>query len=316
MKILLPLEAKGERLDSSLVSFFAEHHPDLHLSRTKVQNLINGGHVKMAKRNKTLTSQIVHGGEAVWVHFPEAKESEKAAEDIPLSIVYEDSHLIIIDKPCGMVVHPAPGNPTGTLLNALLHYCGDSLEGIQGVKQPGIVHRLDKQTSGLMMVAKTEQAHLLLSDMLKEHVIRRKYYALIWGVPKDLEGTVRAPIGRSFHNRQKMAIHSKGKPSTTHYKVLKSSKYISLVECRLETGRTHQIRLHMAHLGHQVLGDTLYGSVPKNSPLPIKKRAAELFPATIAHALMSYSLELEHPITQEILSFQLELPSSFSELVE
>ncbi len=315
MKLIVPLEAKGSRLDSFLVSYFAEHQPDLHVSRTKIQNLINGGYVKMSKRKKTLTSQIIQGGETVWVHFPEAKSSDRIAEEIPLSIIYEDSHMVVVDKPCGMVVHPAPGNPDGTLVNALLHHCGDSLEGIQGIKQPGIVHRLDKQTSGLMVAAKTEQAHILLSDMFKEHTIRRKYYALVWGIPKELEGTINAPIGRSFHNRQKMAIHNKGKPSITHYTVLQSTKHLSLLECRLETGRTHQIRLHMAHLGHQVLGDALYGSVPKSVPLPIKKQAAELFPVTIAHALVSYSLELQHPITKEVLSFQIEPPEAFAQML-
>jgi 23S rRNA pseudouridine1911/1915/1917 synthase len=315
MKIIVPLESKGNRLDTFLVSYFNEHHAELCVSRTKIQNLINGGHIKMSNRHKTFTSQLIQGKESIWVTFPEAKKSDRSAEDIPLSILYEDEYMIVLDKPYGMVVHPAPGNSSGTLLNAILHHCGDSLEGIQGVKQPGIVHRLDKQTRGLMMVAKTEKAHLKLSEMLKDHVIDRRYIALVWGELKDLEGTINAPIGRSFHNRQKMAIHNKGKPSVTHYKVLDFNNKVSLIECRLDTGRTHQIRLHMTHLGHPVLGDVLYGSAPKGLSPERKKQLLEAFPPAQAHALISYSLKLIHPILNKELYFTLPVPLEFTNVL-
>lgn len=316
MKIIVPLSAKGQRLDVFLVTHFEGHAAPYNLSRTRIKTLISDGCIKMPKRHKVFTSQILQGNEEIFLNIPESVETSYEGEDIPLDIEYEDEHMIILYKPVGMVVHPAPGNPKGTLVNALIYHCGDSLKGISGVKQPGIVHRLDKQTQGLMMAAKTEEAHKKLSDMLRDHVIDRRYLALVWRPFNEMQGTVNAPIGTSFHNRQKMAIHSKGREAITHYTVLQQTEQLALVECRLETGRTHQIRLHMAHLGHQVLGDELYGNPPKSLKLEHKVFLNERFSPQHGHALVSYKLKLTHPITHQELSFQRPLPNNFQEVLD
>lgn len=311
MKITVPLSAKGQRLDVFLVSYFESHAAPYNLSRTRIKTLISDGCIKMPKRHKVFTSQTLQGNEEIYVTVPDAVATSYEGENIPLDIEYEDDHMLVLYKPVGMVVHPAPGNPSGTLVNALIHHCGESLKGISGVKQPGIVHRLDKQTQGLMMAAKTEEAHKKLSDMLRDHVIDRRYLALVWRPFDDPKGTVNAPIGTSFHNRQKMAIHSKGRPAVTHYSVLEQTQQLALVECRLETGRTHQIRLHMAHLGHQVLGDELYGSPPKGLKSTEKTFLADRFGPEYGQGLASYKLALEHPITGARLSFERPMPQVF-----
>lgn len=311
MKIIVPVSAKGMRLDVFLVNNFEGHPAPYNLSRTRIKTLISEGCIKMPKRHKVFTSQILQGNEEIFLNLPAPVEATYEGEDIPLDIVYEDDHMIVLYKSVGMVVHPAPGNPTGTLVNALVHHCGESLKGISGVKQPGIVHRLDKQTQGLMMAAKTEEAHKKLSDMLRDHVIDRRYLALVWRSFEESKGTVNAPIGTSFHNRQKMAIHNKGRNAVTHYTVLQQTKQLALVECKLETGRTHQIRLHMAHLGHQVLGDELYGNMPKGLKKEHKDFLTEHFGPEHGHALASYYLKLNHPITHQEMTFQRELPDNF-----
>jgi 23S rRNA pseudouridine1911/1915/1917 synthase len=315
MKITVPLSAKGQRLDVFLVSHCEGYAAPYNLSRTRIKALISDGCIKMPKRHKVFTSQILQGNEEIYLNIPESIETSYEGENIPLDIEYEDEHMIVLYKPVGMVVHPAPGNPRGTLVNALIYHCGDSLKGISGVKQPGIVHRLDKQTQGLMMAAKTEEAHKKLSDMLRDHVIDRRYLSLVWRPFEEMQGTVNAPIGTSFHNRQKMAIHGKGRDAITHYTVVQQTKQLALIECCLETGRTHQIRLHMAHLGHQVLGDELYGNPPKGLKLEHKTFLKEHFSSQHGHALVSYKLKLTHPITQEKLSFQRPMPKSFEEVL-
>lgn len=315
MKISVPISAKGQRLDLFLVNHFENQPSPLNLSRTRIKSLISEGCIKIPKRHKVFTSQILQGNEDIFLTIPDAIQPSYEGEDIPLDIVYEDDHMLVLYKPVGMVVHPAPGNPTGTLVNALIHHCGDSLKGISGVKQPGIVHRLDKQTQGLMMAAKTEEAHKKLSDMLRDHSIDRRYLALVWNPFDVFHGTVNAPIGQSFYNRQKMAIHSKGRPAVTHYTVLQQNKALSLIECCLETGRTHQIRLHMAHLGHQVLGDELYGGPPKGLKKEQKVFLSEHF-GTKGHALVSYKLSLTHPITHQNLSFERDLPLNFKAVLD
>lgn len=316
MKITVPQSAKGQRLDVFLVTHFEGQAAPYNLSRTRIKTLISDGCIKMPKRHKVFTSQILQGNEEISLNIPESVETSYEGENIPLDIEYEDEHMIVLYKPVGMVVHPAPGNPKGTLVNALIYHCGDSLKGISGVKQPGIVHRLDKQTQGLMMAAKTEEAHKKLSDMLRDHIIDRRYLALVWRPFEEMQGTVNAPIGTSFHNRQKMAIHSKGREAITHYTVVQQTKQLALVECRLETGRTHQIRLHMAHLGHQVLGDELYGNPPKGLKLEHKAFLNERFSPRHGHALVSYKLKFAHPITREELSFQRDLPNNFQEILD
>lgn len=316
MKITVPDSAKGQRLDIFLADYLKDSPPPLNLSRTRIKSLIGSGHLRIPKRHKVFTSQILQGTEVIYLTMPEAEQPSYEPEDIPLDIAFEDEHMLILYKPVGMVVHPAPGNYTGTLVNALLHHCGDSLKGISGVAQPGIVHRLDKATQGLMMAAKTEEAHKKLSDMLRDHAVDRRYLALVWGQLKEPKGTVDAPIGRSFHNRQKMAIHSKGRNAITHYTVLQQTSKLALVECKLETGRTHQIRLHMAHLGHQVLGDELYGRPPKELSPEQKGAIPTLFGADSGHALASYSIRLTHPITGEIIDIQRPTPHNFTQALQ
>ena len=316
MKITVPIAAKGQRLDVFLVTHFEGHPAPFNLSRTRVKTLIGDGFIKMQKRHKVFTSQILQGNEEIFIALPDVVETSYEGEDIPLDIAFEDEHMIVLYKPVGLVVHPAPGNPKGTLVNALIHHCGDSLKGISGVKQPGIVHRLDKQTQGLMMAAKTEEAHKKLSDMLRDHIVDRRYLALVWRPFAEKKGTIDAPIGTSFHNRQKMAIHNKGRSAVTHYTLLQQTSQLALVECKLETGRTHQIRLHMAHLGHQVLGDELYGNPPKGLKLAQKAFLSEHFSPTHGQALASYKLSFNHPITGELLSFERELPANFKAILD
>lgn len=316
MKITVPISAKGKRLDVFLVAHFEGHAAPYNLSRTRIKTLISQGCIKMPKRHKVFTSQILQGNEDISLKIPESIDTSYEGEDIPLDIVFEDEHMIILYKPVGMVVHPAPGNPNGTLVNALIHHCGDSLKGISGVKQPGIVHRLDKQTQGLMMAAKTEEAHKKISTMLRDHVVDRRYLALVWHPFDEKSGMVNAPIGVSFHNRQKMAVHSKGRDAITHYTILQQTSQLALVECKLETGRTHQIRLHMAHLGHQVLGDELYGNPPKGLKQEQKAFLSENFSQIYGHALVSYKLSLTHPILSRRLSFERDMPHSFKETLK
>ena len=247
---------EGERLDKVICAFAPE------LSRSFVQKVFDDGGVTVNGKPSKKSYPVAQGDE-VLVLAPELKELEAQPQDIPLDIRYEDESLLVVNKPRGMVVHPAPGNPDGTLVNALLHHCAGGLSGINGVIRPGIVHRIDKNTSGLLIVAKTDEAHVSLASQIQAHSFTREYRAVVHGSFKELSGTVDAPIGRNPNDRKKMcvtSVHSRN--AVTHYEVLETYKGFSYIKVRLETGRTHQIRVHMAHIGHPVAGDDVYG--PKN----------------------------------------------------
>ena len=245
-------EEQGRRLDQFLAEALEE------LTRSAAQRLAEEGNVllngKPLKKNYKMA-----GGETVEVHLPDPEPIDAVPQNIPLDIAYEDEDLLVINKPKGMVVHPAPGNPDGTVVNAVLYHCGDSLSGIGGAFRPGIVHRIDKDTSGLLIIAKHDRAHLFLSEQLKDHTLSRTYEAVVIGNLKEDRGTVDAPIGRSPKDRKKMAIVPDGRRAVTHYEVIARYPGYTHVRCKLETGRTHQIRVHMASLGHPIAGDEVYG---------------------------------------------------------
>lgn len=293
------------------------------LSRSRVQALIADGCVELNGLKCTDTSRKVRAGEVATLQMPELEEAEPAAEDIPLDVVYEDDDLLVINKAVGMVVHPGAGNHTGTLVNALLHHCGDSLSGIGGVMRPGIVHRLDKETSGLMVVAKHDAAHQGLAAQLEDRSLSRVYKALVLKVPTPLKGCVDAPIGRDPRNRLKMAIRGQGgKDARTHYLVKANYKdACSLVECKLESGRTHQIRVHMESIKHSLIGDPLYG--PQNTALIAALKKGEYEQDTIdaclnfpRQALHAEKLSFVHPVKSEEMSFVSELPDDLSNLLK
>jgi 23S rRNA pseudouridine1911/1915/1917 synthase len=241
---------------------------------------------------------------------PEPAPAHNEPQDIPLRIVFEDEHLLVVDKPAGLVVHPAAGNPDGTLVNALLHHCGGSLSGIGGVARPGIVHRIDKDTSGLLVVAKTDVAHEGLARQFAAHSIERRYLAIVNSVPKVAEGTVDAPLARSSTNRKKISIveGSRGKRAVTHWRRVEILRDAALVECRLETGRTHQVRVHMASIGHALLGDPVYGGSGKNSRELLKRLNFH------RQALHAAELGFIHPVTKHRLSFASGMPADMQEL--
>jgi 23S rRNA pseudouridine1911/1915/1917 synthase len=284
----------GVRLDRALATLVPE------LSRERVKALILGGHVRGPGGTPVSDPALkVRADTAFALDIPEATPAEAIAQQIDLVVPYEDEHLIIIDKPAGMVVHPAAGNPDGTLVNALLHHCAGQLSGVGGVARPGIVHRIDKDTSGLLVVAKTDRAHEGLARQFKEHSIDRRYLAIVGGAPVPPAGTVDAWIGRSDANRQKMAVQreGRGKHAVTHYRTIERLDRAALVECRLETGRTHQVRVHMAHIGHPLLGDPAYGKAG-----PHKALLAELdFRRQALHAAR---LGFIHPVTSQAVSFE------------
>lgn len=292
-------EESSERIDK----FINEQIPDL--SRSYIQQLIKNENVlvngKSCKSNYKCKS-----GDEININYEEAKELEVEAENIPLDIVYEDSSIVIVNKPKDMVVHPAAGHANGTLVNALLYHCKDSLSSINGVIRPGIVHRIDRNTTGILVVCKNDNAHKFLAEQLKEHSITRKYHAICHGTFKETEGTVNAPIGRHPVDRKKMAInHKNGREAITHYRVLKTlENNYSYIECSLETGRTHQIRVHMTSIGHPLLGDDVYG--PKNPK--IKGLEGQTLHAKV--------LGFIHPDTKEYVEFDSELPDYFKELLE
>ena len=302
----------GLRLDRAL----ALHLP--WLSRTRLKRLIETGHVTCEGAALRDPALRVRSGENFVVTLPEEQNAMPVAQPMALDIRFEDAHVIVIDKPAGMVVHPAPGNPDGTLVNALVSHCGESLSGIGGVRRPGIVHRLDKDTSGLMVVAKTEVAHQALSRDFAARRIDRAYTAFVWGVPIPPAGEIVGNIGRSTANRKKMAIvkEGKGRPAVTRYRVERSFRaQAALVECRLATGRTHQIRVHLAHRGHPLIGDRLYGtragrSIARNGTIGARIAA---FPRQALHARR---LGFSHPTEQRHLVFESALPGDLDELVD
>ena len=290
-------EDAGARLDAWLAGQLEG------VSRSAAARLLEEGQVTCGGRPAAKNTRL-QGDETVCVTLPDPEPVDVVPQNIPLDIVYEDDDVIVVNKPKGLVVHPAPGHPDGTLVNALLYHCGDSLSGIGGELRPGIVHRIDMDTTGVIIACKNDMAHNSIAAQLKEHSITRRYQAIVHGVLKDDAGTVEGPIGRHPTDRKKMAInHKNGKEAITHYKVLERFGQATYIECRLETGRTHQIRVHMASLGHPLLGDTVYGS--SKNPYHLQGQAL--------HAMI---LGFVHPITGEYLEFEAPLPEYFSKLLE
>ncbi|MBR3995437.1 MAG: RluA family pseudouridine synthase [Clostridia bacterium] len=275
------------------------------VSRSLAQNLIAGGAVTVCEKVITQKSCKLKVGDTVSVVMPEPEDCKAIPQDIPVNVVYEDKDLLVVNKPKGMVVHPAPGNPDGTLVNALLWHCKGELSGINGVIRPGIVHRIDKETSGLLVVAKNDKAHTGLAEQIKAHSFTRIYNALLMGHPKNDFGTVNAPIGRNPNDRKKMAVTQRNsKEAITHYSVIEDFGDFSLCEMKLETGRTHQIRVHMSHIGYPVVGDPLYA--PKNGKNKFGIQG---------QALHAKVLGFNHPITGEYMEFTSELPEYFSDVL-
>ncbi|NBW75541.1 MAG: RluA family pseudouridine synthase [Sphingomonadaceae bacterium] len=296
----------GERLDKALSLASG-------LSRERIKALMGEGRVLLNGKPASQASLKPDAGTTFEIRVPEAAPAEAVAQDIPLSVVYEDEYLIVIDKPAGLVVHPAAGNLDGTLVNALLHHCQGQLSGIGGVVRPGIVHRIDKETSGLLVVAKTDKAHEGLAKQFADHSIHRAYLAVVGGVPKPPSGTVSGHIGRSDHDRKKMAVlhplNKRGKHAVTHYRLVEALGLASLVECQLETGRTHQVRVHMSSIGHPLLGDPVYGRNPQRlRPILTQLHFAR-------QALHAAELGFIHPVTGEALSFASALPADMAGLL-
>jgi 23S rRNA pseudouridine1911/1915/1917 synthase len=294
-------EQAGERLDRVLALALGG------LSRTRLKHLVESGQVTLDGAAITEPSLKVKPGQTFAVALPPPVADRPAAQPRDLAIRYEDAHLLVLEKPAGLVVHPAPGNPDHTLVNALVAHCGDSLAGIGGVKRPGIVHRLDKDTSGLMVVAKTDAALASLAAAFANRSVTRAYTAAVWGVPLPAVGEFSGAIGRSPHNRQKMAVVPRGgKPALTRYRVLRRfGETASLVECRLATGRTHQIRVHMSAAGYPLIGDQTYGG----------GRRSDRFPGLPRQALHAHLMGFRHPATGEYLEFVSDLPSDLRELI-
>lgn len=290
----------GKRLDS----FLAER---AEITRSASAKLIEGARVAVDGENRP-KSYILHTGETVEVAMPDPEPIDAQPEDIPLDIVYEDDDLIVVNKPKGMVVHPAAGNSNGTLVNALLWHCGDSLSGINGKIRPGIVHRIDKNTSGLLVCAKNDAAHVALAEQLKEYKVGRIYEAMVVGRMKNDSGTVDAPIGRHPIDRKRMAVVPNGREAVTHYRVLDRYEGFTHLELRLETGRTHQIRVHMKAQGHPVMGDTLYGA----GRTPFEQRNAKILHEQCLHAR---TLAFVHPTSGELMTFEAPLPEYFTEIL-
>ncbi|MER8506194.1 RluA family pseudouridine synthase [Mesorhizobium sp. M0199] len=318
-------DAAGQRLDQWLA---ARLGPDM--SRSRVQMLIKQGAVRIGGRPASETKRKMAQGDSVSVDMPEPEPAEPQGEDIALDVLYEDSELIVINKPAGLVVHPGAGNWTGTLVNALIHHCGNSLSGIGGVRRPGIVHRLDKETSGVMVVAKTDRAHKALSEAFADHGLtgdlERAYLALVWGIPARPTGMVDAPLGRAA-DRVRRAVVPQGRDDArhaiTHFTVIErfgeqqqEFATASLVECRLETGRTHQIRVHMAHIGHPVIGDPEYGQAFRTKanrlPAPLTSKV-KAFPRQALHARL---LAFRHPDTHLMMRFEAPIPWDMENLVD
>ncbi len=304
------------------ISLLNSSHPEdlkvnTFFSRTKIKDLILSGNIKVdGAKNKNPAYKINPKNEII-INLPEVVEYDVKAENIPINIVFEDKHLLVINKETNVVVHPSPGHNSGTLVNALLYHCEGKLSGIGGIKRPGIVHRLDKDTSGLMLIAKTELAHIRLTNMFKNHSIERNYQLLVWNVPVS-NGLIDQPIGRSKFNRKKMAININGKKAVTHWTLLQTfSNLVSLINCKLETGRTHQIRVHMSSIGHSLIGDKLYGGLPKKNKKQnyIQKNIISRCKSFSRQALHSKTLSFVHPISKKKMYFDIDLPNDMKELI-
>jgi len=310
-------EQAGWRLDRFLAAALGD------ISRSRIQQLLQSGAVTHAREPIRDANHRVKPAEAYTVSVPPPAPAAPQGQDIPLDVVYEDADLIVIDKPAGLVVHPASGNPDGTLVNALIAHCGTSLKGVGGEARPGIVHRLDKDTSGLLVAAKNERAMASLAKQFANHTIERAYHAVVWGAPRAAEGRVEGQIGRNPFDRKRMAVlRGGGKEARTRYKVVErfgeaARPFASLVECRLETGRTHQIRVHLSHLGHPLVGDPSYGKArqpprPKTPAEEAAFKAAAMFPRQALHA---YILGFQHPSLHKTLQFERPEPPDMAALI-
>ncbi len=310
LSLIVPDEAAEDRLDS----FLGEYVPDL--SRTRAKELIVAGHVTVNGK-PAKPSVNLEVGDVVEAEIPELRQPEAVAEDIPIDVVYEDDDIIVVDKPAGMVVHPAPGTPSGTLVNALL-WRDKTLSGVGGELRPGIVHRLDRDTSGLIVVARNNSAHRKLADAFQERKIGKVYLALAWGAFAEDSGRIEEPIGRMRSDRKRMWVVPDGRPASTRWKVVEEFPYATLLEVRPETGRTHQIRVHLAHLRRPIVGDASYGGVKENlsevSP-HYRRQAAKLSQAAHRQALHARRLHLRHPSTGRNMTFVSPMPSDFADLL-
>jgi 23S rRNA pseudouridine1911/1915/1917 synthase len=296
----------GSRLDSCLAGLKPEW------SRSRARKLIDDGHVTV-NGAPAKAAYKVRAGDEIVVLEPPVATLDAAPEDIPLDILHEDGDLLVLNKPAGLVIHPAAGNPAGTLVNALLHHCTD-LSGIGGVERPGIVHRLDKDTTGLLVVAKTDRAHLALSLAFKKREVAKTYLAVCYGVPAEVDGVIDAPIDRHPRERQQMAVVKTGRPARTLFHVEEAFADAALVSCRLVTGRTHQIRVHMAHRGHALVGDPLYsGRQWRNLAGTTVQLACRTFPRQALHA---WRLGFTHPVTHEEVAFEAPIPADMAGLIE
>lgn len=288
-------ENENKRLDKVLSDL------DNTLSRTRIQKLIDDGSITVNDKLEK-ASYKVSSGDKICVNEEEPKEVELKAQDIPLDILYEDNDIIVVNKPKGLVVHPANGNPDGTLVNAVMNICKDSLSGIGGEIRPGIVHRLDKDTSGVIIIAKNDNAHINLSNQIKDREVKKIYVALVRGVIKENEATINMPIGRSTKDRKKMAVDKKGKEAVTHFKVIDRFDGYTLLRIKIDTGRTHQIRVHMAEIGYPVVGDYTYS----NGKNPF---------GVVGQMLHAESIEFKHPVTNKVMKIEAPIPKYFEEVI-
>jgi 23S rRNA pseudouridine1911/1915/1917 synthase len=311
-------EHGGERLDR----FLAAAASAANLSRTRVKSLIEAGHASIDGVTATDPSHLLRAGQTAALRLPPPADPAPLGEHIPLEVVFEDEHLIVIDKPAGLVVHPAAGHESGTLVNALIAHCGASLSGIGGVRRPGIVHRLDKDTSGLLVAAKTDAAHHGLAKLFADHAktlpLTRAYLALVWGTPARPSGTIDAPLARHATSRQKIAVvpAGRGRRALTHWRLIESfaAGEASLISCRLETGRTHQIRVHMSHIGHPVLGDPVYATGFKSKIARLPPAAQACLESLSRQALHAAVLGFPHPVTGVQLHFTSAMPPDLQRL--
>jgi len=316
-RVTIDAEASGKRLDQALAACLPA------LSRSRLKALIEAGAVSVlaapgeAGRTISEPSMRVKSGQRLEVRVPAAADPLPQGQAIALDVVYEDAELIVVDKPAGLVVHPAAGNPDRTLVNALIAHCGESLSGIGGLKRPGIVHRLDKDTSGLIVAAKTDGAHAALAEQFAAHTIERAYTALVWGIPTPGKGRIAANIGRDPRNRKRMSVlSSKGKPAVTHYRVIERfGSAASLIECRLETGRTHQIRVHLSHIGHPVIGDPVYGRITQKRLGSLPDAAREAVKNLGRQALHAQLIGFVHPRSKKRVKFESKLPADINDLL-
>ena len=324
-KVLIAGQDAGGRLDAWLAQALAGG-----LSRSRVKALIEEGDVRINGAAAKAPHQKIQPGDRIEITIPEPEDPQPKGEDIPLDVLYEDDDLIVLVKPAGLVVHPAAGNWTGTLVNALIHRCGDSLSGIGGVRRPGIVHRLDKETSGVMVVAKNDLAHASLSAQFADHgktmKLERAYQAVVWGLPRPQKGRIDAPLGRSGDRVKRAVVSPKAddaRHAVTHYEVIEryherpdATAIAARIACRLETGRTHQIRVHMAHIGHPLLGDPEYGAAFRTKVNLLPDLARPIVGRFPRQALHAYLLQIEHPRTAEVMRFESGLPADMMELID